>query len=1002
MSDKGLVPQSRVDGLEEDLAAIDERIIEANIRIDGKQDTITGAASTVTNVNLPDNKVVISNSSGKIAASNISTSELNNLSGSDGNIQTQINTQDTRLTVLENNINDKMNLVTGTEGEVIYFNESDEAFSQTIMNEGFCCLTPEDVELCKNQSPSFRDVFNTWKKFLKSNGYYTSFGMIDERNLDEAWQYGAEHNDLLQYDVPSSIFDNKTVVGAKSCSSTYYNKNKIPAGQYNIDDLYIINSDETTVTEDTVFAIYQYDEVKQANIWKYYDGDITGKTIRGAKDCSASFYDLTKIPAQKVVDGVNVDYELGDIYQVNNKTVLASNGNFAIYTGIDIPMENEVLSKWARLPSICEDVINYKGDLEAWQYDDQLDTIINSRNTAAPNGYISSKKYSSYDITVRCSSTAGDDDTNGLVACCAYDTNGVLHTLSFLRSPYANTNYINSKTHQKDGKRWSCILDYGRFDLKTYPNNNSYQWIIADKTDYALAAYDDPQYNDDTSINRGWNSPEVGIGTVINMTREGNIITAACSQFNSLEIDENTRMTIDLDEMSQTYPILNLFKNSSKWGYTTMSQANSFYENIQIVTPDLYIYDIPNNQVLYFDKSTHTWKADPTKNPYKEIGTGRLSYNSITKKMFYNGGTYITELVSSSSSGEGVTIDGNQVITGSKSFTQSPLVPTPSDNDISTKVATTEFVKRNSSSRNIGEIIQSSIPLNDAGLHLLDGSVIDNGAYSDFVTFMANLYSTNPELFVTETNWQNAVNTYGVCGKFVYNSTNNTVRLPKITGFTEGTLTLNDLGQLTEAGLPNIEGGFGYHRSAFSEDPYGAFTSKDEYGQSGNSTSGGDKSKKVGFDASLSSSIYGNSSTVQPQSIKTLYYIVIATSAKTNIQIDIDQVMTDLNNKVSKNELSTVHVVIESYQNGTDWYRVYDDGWVEQGGLAKNNSSAFETVTLLKPFINTDYTVLLTGYYTAAATATPIINTASKNTSSFQYFFGSSLNTNWYACGQGA
>ena len=50
------------------------------------------------------------------------------------------------------------------------------------------------------------------------------------------------------------------------------------------------------------------------------------------------------------------------------------------------------------------------------------------------------------------------------------------------------------------------------------------------------------------------------------------------------------------------------------------------------------------------------------------------------------------------------------------------------------------------------------------------------------------------------------------------------------------------------------------------------------------------------IDASRSSSIYGNSTTVQPQSIKVFYYIVIATTTKTEIEVDIDEVITDLNN----------------------------------------------------------------------------------------------------------
>ncbi len=228
--------------------------------------------------------------------------------------------------------------------------------------------------------------------------------------------------------------------------------------------------------------------------------------------------------------------------------------------------------------------------------------------------------------------------------------------------------------------------------------------------------------------------------------------------------------------------------------------------------------------------------------------------------------------------------------------------------------------------RNIGEIIQSTIPLSDAGLHLLDGALINGtGSYSAFVTYIAGLVSNYPDLFITETAWQQAVTDYGVCGKFVYDSTNNTVRLPKITGFTEGTTDVTALGDLVEAGLPNIEGNF-YPRNT----GYGTYWDNDSYEggalyklslvgdttrQAQNTSGNYTTSVALGLDASRSNPIYGNSSTVQPQSIKVLYYIVIANSVKTNIEVDIDEIATDLNGKADV-DLSNVNVSGTSLASG--------------------------------------------------------------------------------------
>lgn len=262
--------------------------------------------------------------------------------------------------------------------------------------------------------------------------------------------------------------------------------------------------------------------------------------------------------------------------------------------------------------------------------------------------------------------------------------------------------------------------------------------------------------------------------------------------------------------------------------------------------------------------------------------------------------------------------------------------------------------------RNIGQIVQSTIPLTDAGLHLLDGSLISgSGSYSAFVTYIAGLVSNYPDLFETEANWQQSVTDYGVCGKFVYDSINNTVRLPKITGFTEGTIDPTVLGDLVEAGLPNITGEYRNNCGDGPNDTDGAIyvtNSRNNAWWTGATNVA--RYNQLNFDASRSSSIYGNSTTVQPQAIKVLYYIVIATTTKTNIQVDIDQIATDLNGKadVDLSNCTKPHIV-ETYVNGTSWYRVYSDGWCEQGGFKNNIPSSLtgSSVVFLKKFSNTNY-----------------------------------------------
>lgn len=202
----------------------------------------------------------------------------------------------------------------------------------------------------------------------------------------------------------------------------------------------------------------------------------------------------------------------------------------------------------------------------------------------------------------------------------------------------------------------------------------------------------------------------------------------------------------------------------------------------------------------------------------------------------------------------------------------------------------------------IGEIVTSTIPLTDAGLHLLDGSIISGaGTYADFVTYIANLYSSNSNAsyFCTEAEWQTSISTYGVCGKFVYTAAAGddpaTVRLPKITGFVEGAGTTSSVGNLTQAGLPNIKGWLQGAGQGSGHCDGNLFSLR---GTDAKVSNGNQPDNTYNFNAHNYNSIYKDSfNKVQPQSIQVLYYIVIGTTTKTQIQVDIDEIATDLNGK---------------------------------------------------------------------------------------------------------
>lgn len=303
----------------------------------------------------------------------------------------------------------------------------------------------------------------------------------------------------------------------------------------------------------------------------------------------------------------------------------------------------------------------------------------------------------------------------------------------------------------------------------------------------------------------------------------------------------------------------------------------------------------------------------------------------------------------------------------------------------------------------------------DTNLNPFLGSIDIKGCYikknNEYIWNGAE-YSEMPNRYIDEVRYQTYVNDYGVCGKYAIDLQNKTIRLPLITSILEGTLNENHIGNVTPAGLPNITGSVwdiaGKTSSTNGAFIYEAATQKADL-NSGSSAGNG----MLYFNASNSNSIYGNSNTVQPQTIKYYYYIVLATLTKTNIEVDVDVIATDLNNKVDKENLEEVTVVVETYKNGSSWYRIYDDGWVEQGGKVTTSASAssksYAEITYLVPFnsdnnyyfgvenkANDEQTSLyIAGIYSHSSTS---ISITSKYLSG-NFGAAGQVTYTWYACG---
>ena len=83
--------ESDIEGLQTTVGTLQTNVNNVQTALTGKQDTVAGAASTITNDNLTANRALVSNSSGKVAVSAVTSTELGYLDGVTSNVQTQLN-----------------------------------------------------------------------------------------------------------------------------------------------------------------------------------------------------------------------------------------------------------------------------------------------------------------------------------------------------------------------------------------------------------------------------------------------------------------------------------------------------------------------------------------------------------------------------------------------------------------------------------------------------------------------------------------------------------------------------------------------------------------------------------------------------------------------------------------------------------------------------------------------------------------------------------------------
>ncbi len=261
------------------------------------------------------------------------------------------------------------------------------------------------------------------------------------------------------------------------------------------------------------------------------------------------------------------------------------------------PSQEEIFNSWPRF-----DGTNYYptgtppgGQATGWTYDNgTIKSTVNSSNLI---GFVSPDTRESYTHTVTLSSTNADDDTIAVIIAFAL-VGGVPHSLVAWRAQGGL------------GPTWAISLMEG-----------------GSRTDLVQASSTAPK----TPSGGGWGGAG-GSPSVIQIVRNGNAVTATCSQFGSTTLDPTTAITYQI-------PAGSVFEGPTPFGYAAQSQADATFSDIDMTGGGLdatVVYDARSMppKVMVYNFTTQTWEQDLSRSIFRDQGYPRNVTNPSTGKTF--------------------------------------------------------------------------------------------------------------------------------------------------------------------------------------------------------------------------------------------------------------------------------------------------------------------------------------------------------------------------------
>lgn len=255
------------------------------------------------------------------------------------------------------------------------------------------------------------------------------------------------------------------------------------------------------------------------------------------------------------------------------------------------------------------------------------------------------------------------------------------------------------------------------------------------------------------------------------------------------------------------------------------------------------------------------------------------------------------------------------------------------------------------------------------------GHLVERNIYSEFFTWISDT-----KTILTDEEWLAYAESHdGCCPFYSFGNGTTTFRTPKYDNvFLKTVSDITTVGVYEKEGLPNITGWWkatwntanrGFHGLSAGGCFYDSYPSYDAAGRIQGTDSNNDGTRGYPwFDASRSNAIYGSSDHVTPKNISILIgvyavgaIVPVGTTDAEKIMSGITRVEGILDTKVDKLN----PYITEFYQSGTQWYRIWSNGWKECGGRDTQTGTSC-TITYPISFSDVNYTLTTQEYNTTS------------------------------------